>query len=338
MAGGDILSQSQIDALLSGLTSGEVKIDEVSNNEKKIKDYDFRTPKKFTKEKLKTISSIYETFARLCSSYLTGILRMFTKVTILQIEEQRYYEFNNALPDSVYMGIVDLKPKDKDITESQIMIEVSKDACFLIIDRLLGGSGETLIADSSRDFTEIELSLLNNVMFNFTKSLKETWANYLDVDPVVMSIESNSRLVQNIGPDEIVVIITMELEMKGNKCSMNVCLPGVFLEEAMSKMSTRNARANRRYDEAKEQEKRENLVKSIENSELNIKAVIGELTLSLGEILYMQLGDIIMLDKPVDEDALIYIEKTPWFTGKMGTKQKHKAIRINQIIKKEVKP
>ncbi len=338
MAGGDILSQSQIDALLSGLTSGEVKIDEVTSSEKKIKEYDFRTPKKFTKEKLKTISSIFETFARLCSSYLTGILRMFTKVSILQIEEQRYYEFNNALPDSVYMGIIDLKPKDKDITESQIMIEVSKDACFLIIDRLLGGSGETLMMDSSRDFTEIELSLLNNIMFNFTKSLKETWANYLDVDPVVMSIESNSRLVQNIGPDEIVVIITMELEMKGNKCSMNICLPGVFLEETMGKLSTRNARANRRYDETKEQEKRENLIKSIENSELSVKAVIGELTLSLGEILYLQLGDIIMLDKPVNQDAVIYIEKTPWFTGKMGTKKKHKAIRINQIIKKEVKP
>ncbi len=338
MAGGDILSQSQIDALLSGLTSGEVKIDEVTSSDKKIKEYDFRTPKKFTKEKLKTISSIFETFARLCSSYLTGILRMFTKVSILQIEEQRYYEFNNALPDSVYMGIIDLKPKDKDITESQIMIEVSKDACFLIIDRLLGGSGETLMMESSRDFTEIELSLLNNIMFNFTKSLKETWANYLDVDPVVMSIESNSRLVQNIGPDEIVVIITMELEMKGNKCSMNICLPGVFLEETMGKLSTRNARSNRRYDETKEQEKRENLIKSIENSELSVKAVIGELTLSLGEILYLQLGDIIMLDKPVNQDAVVYIEKTPWFTGKMGTKKKHKAIRINQIIKKEVKP
>ncbi|MEG2915118.1 MAG: flagellar motor switch protein FliM, partial [Oscillospiraceae bacterium] len=90
---GDILSQSQIDALLNGLTTGEVKIDEVVSNDKKVKEYDFRTPKKFTKEKLKTISSIYETFARLTSSYLTGILRMFTKVSILQIEEQRYYEF-----------------------------------------------------------------------------------------------------------------------------------------------------------------------------------------------------------------------------------------------------
>ncbi|MEF9983554.1 MAG: flagellar motor switch protein FliM [Oscillospiraceae bacterium] len=334
---GDILSQSQIDALLNGLTTGEVKIDEVVSNDKKVKEYDFRTPKKFTKEKLKTISSIYETFARLTSSYLTGILRMFTKVSILQIEEQRYYEFNNALPDSVYLGVIDLKPVDHDISESQIMMDLSKDACFLIIDRLLGGSGE-VPSDTTRDFTEIELALLDTVMFNLTKSMKETWSNCLEGDPVVVSIETNSRLVQNIGRDEIVVIITMELEVKGQKTAMNICLPGLFLEEAMGKLSTRTMRANRRPDEQKEQQKKDNIIESIKNSELNVRAVIGELDLSLNDILHLQVGDIIQLDKSVNDDVVVYIEKSPWFTGKLGTKKKRKAIRINQIIKKEVKP
>ena len=101
------LSQAQIDALLKKMSSGEVAVEEKQT----IKEYDFKSPKKFTKEQLKAMDGLHETFSRLLSSYLSGILRIGCDVQVLQIDEERYYEYNNALPDTALIGIVGMDPE-----------------------------------------------------------------------------------------------------------------------------------------------------------------------------------------------------------------------------------
>ena len=150
----DILSQSQIDALLNSFSEeGAKALDEIEeqSSEKKVKTYDFKMPKKFTKEQLKTIDGIFENYSRVLSSYLTGLLRVYCKVEVIQTEEQLYYEFNNALPDYVMMSMVNMGIMDDDVLETSCIIQLSNPISFTMMDRLMGGAGS--YTDQSRDFT-----------------------------------------------------------------------------------------------------------------------------------------------------------------------------------------
>ena len=108
----EILSQSEIDELLSALDSGEFNVTEIQKDieEKKVKLYDFRRPNKFAKDQLRTMQVIYEIYSRLMASYLSGILRTFCQAEVISVEPQTYYEFINSLPDPVVLGILDFRP------------------------------------------------------------------------------------------------------------------------------------------------------------------------------------------------------------------------------------
>ncbi|HAN44334.1 MAG TPA: flagellar motor switch protein FliM [Ruminococcaceae bacterium] len=331
----EVLSQSQIDALLKELSSGSLAAEEMDamSSGKKVKEYDFRSPKKFTKEQLKTMNSIHENYSRLLSSYFTGILRLFSQVSVLSIEEQRYFDYNNALPDNVFVGIIDMKPSNTNLSDCLIMVEISKNISFAIIDRLLGGTGETL--DDDREFTEIEITLMEHTLRQMLRMLKESWSNYIEVDPILLSIETNSRLIQTIGPDEIIVIVVLEAVVRGQKGTITICLPAINLEELMSGMSSKNLRLNRKVDEFKEAIKRDTILAQIKESTMEVKGTLGTVELTLSDILNLQVDDIIKLDKDISSDITVSVGKYEWFTGKLGVRKGKKAIKINRVMQGE---
>ena len=219
----DILSQSQIDALLNSFSEeGAKALDEIEeqSNEKKVKTYDFKMPKKFTKEQLKTIDGIFENYSRVLSSYLTGLLRVYCKVEVIQTEEQLYYEFNNALPDYVIMSMVNMGIVDDDVLETSCIIQLSNPISYTMMDRLMGGAGT--YTDQSRDFTEIEVELMTTVLKRMAALLKEPWGSYIDVNPSLTSVETNSRVVQPFSPDEVVIIVMLEVEIKDVKNTISI--------------------------------------------------------------------------------------------------------------------
>ena len=167
------LSQAEIDALLNQLTSGGPAASE--DESAKIKKYDFKSPKKFTKEQLRTLDGLYENFSRMLSSYLSGILRQFCEVTVLSIEEQRFFEYNNALPDSALIGKIDLKPVDKHYSDGMLLMDMSTALGFFMIERLLGGAGTNY--HLTRDYTDIELAILDNVFTKILSRLQDAWCS-----------------------------------------------------------------------------------------------------------------------------------------------------------------
>lgn len=334
----DVLTQSQIDALLGNLMSGdgdaadvETK-DESASSEKKAKSYDFKTPKKFTREKLKTIDSIFENYSRLLSSYLTGLMRLYCKVELLQIEEQRYYEYNNALPDYVMMALVNLGVENQDVSETGIIFQLSNPVSYTMIDRLLGGHGN--YTDLNRDFTEIEINLMRGILNNMVGLFQEAWASYLDIKPVLTTLETNARVVQTIGPEEVVILVMMEVEIRNMKNTISVCIPALNLEEMMSCFSDRYAmRSGKRFDADKEQERREEILRGIKGTELSVSAVLGDTQLDLSDVLTLQVNDVIPLSTRVDDNIQIRVGSNLWFDGKLGVKNGKKAVRIDNIYK-----
>ncbi len=330
----DVLSQQQIDELLNSFsTQGAKAFDEIEeeNNDKKIKNYDFKMPKKFTKEKLKVIDSIFENYSRVLSSYLTGLMRIYCKVEVLQIEEQRYYEFNNALPDYVMMSLVNMGISDDDILETVGIVQLSNPITFTIMDRLMGGNG--IYTEVNRDFTEIEVGLMTNVLSRMTALLKEPWGQYIDLEPTLTKVETNSRVMQSISPDEVIVLVMLQIEIKDVKNTMSVCIPAVNLESIMNKFGDRWSRTTKKLDPNKENERRQGIFESIKDSTLDIKAVLCDTQVDLYDILTLQVDDIIPLNMPIEKNIDINIGGTKWFDGKLGVVNNKKAIKIDNIYK-----
>lgn len=330
----DVLSQSQIDALLNSFSEeGAKALDEIEeqSSEKKVKNYDFKMPKKFTKEQLKTIDGIFESYSRVLSSYLTGLLRVYCKVEVIQTEEQLYYEFNNALPDYVMMSMVNMGIMDDDVLETSCILELSNPISYTMMDRLMGGAGT--YSDQSRDFTEIEVEIMTTVMKRMAALLKEPWGSYIDTNPTLTSIETNSRVVQPFSPDEVVIIVMLEVEIKDIKNTISICIPAMGLESIMSKFGDKWARGTKKLDPKRENERKVSLMDAIKDSDLKIDAVLCETSLDLYDVLTLQEGDVIPLNVPIDRNITVKIGNNLWFDGKLGIKNNKKAVKIDNIYK-----
>ncbi|MBE6901922.1 MAG: flagellar motor switch protein FliM [Ruminococcaceae bacterium] len=324
----DVLTQAQIDEMLKNVASGAAPI-VAAKEEEKVKEYDFRAPKKFTKEQIKVLDSIFENYARLLSSYLTGLLRLYCRVTLVNIEEQRYSEFNNALPDYVMMGMVDMGIANDEVNETNIIVQVSNAITYTMIDRLLGGKGE--YRDVNRDFTEIEITIMNDVMSSFAELLQEPWNMHIELYPKLIGIETNSRVVQTIGHEDTVIIVVLEVEINGIKSLISVCIPAINLDEIMGKFIPRYS-SRRKTDANREAERRDSIMNGISSTDLDITAILGEINLDLFEVLTLQVNDVIPLGKNINTNVLVTVGGKPWFDGKMGTYNNKKAIMIDNFI------
>lgn len=323
----EILSQSQIDELLNGLSTGDVSIQELEANEKKIKEYDFRSPKKITKETIRLLKGIYENYCRILTSRLTSILRLMCDVTVEQVEESIYHEYNNALDDYVLMGLINVKYLDNEISDSQILMEMSKPLSFVIIDRLLGGSGEEY--EHIRDYTDIELSLLKNVLNQLIKLMGATWENTLKIETELEKIETNSRFIQSINYNDTVVIIILNIVLNELSGKITICIPSSILDEILKKANIYSKSINKKTSV---DDQKTAIMDSIKSSKLNITGVLGSTQASLNEILSIQVGDLIILDKKVNSNVDIKVDNEKWFEGKWGTKKNKGVVKINKTI------
>ncbi|MBP0978083.1 MAG: flagellar motor switch protein FliM [Oscillospiraceae bacterium] len=328
----DALSQHQIDELFESLNNKDDDDEsDVKKKEKRIKNYNFKMPQKFTKEDLKLIRDIYEQYSRLIASYITGITRLYCHAKVLHVEEQKYYEFNNSLEDYVMMGVVGLNFENSDIMDAECTIQFSNAITFSLIDRLMGGPGNAF--EISRDFTEIEVSVIRTILEKMAVFLQEAWSGYIEISPTLSRIETNARLTKSIAPDEVIVIATLEIELNKRKSLMTISIPAINMEEIMTNFSQRyTSEASRRVvDDEKRQEQRSSILKGVKSSTLTMTTVLAETQIDLSDILSLRVNDIIPLDVPITQNAKVKINNVQWFTAKPGISNNKKAIKIIDI-------
>ncbi|MCR4926212.1 MAG: flagellar motor switch protein FliM [Clostridiales bacterium] len=329
----EVLSQAQIDALLGSLQSGDSDLNEVETTSgSKVKDYDFTSPKRFTREQLKIISNIYDSFTRLFSLHLASMLRIPCEMEVVEVEEEKYREFNNALDDSVLIGLynVDTGPIRIGDDDKVVMLEVNRQISFSIIDRLLGGNGSGYAID--RDYTDIELSLLEYLLKQVSSLMQNAWSNFVEVDHHFGTIETNSRLVQIIQQDEAVAIVVIKVtigELEGN---INVCMPGNTLDAIFKFFDLKYAKGKKSNSE-QDQIRKDSITDGLKDSNLDISAVLGTSQISLHELLSLQPGDVIPLNSAVvGNNIVVNVKGIPWYKGSVGIKKKHYAVKLSDIL------
>ncbi|MCI5621811.1 MAG: flagellar motor switch protein FliM [Lachnospiraceae bacterium] len=323
----DVLSQSEIDSLLQALSSGELDVDDIKEtDEKQVKNYDFARPSKFSKEHLRTLEIIFEHYGRLLSTNLPVYLRKNIQVQVMNSEAVTYSEFSNALSNPVLLGIVNFSP-----LKGSIIIEMASNLGFAMVDRMLGGDGEPLT--KTRDFTEIELLIMERIIGTCVELLREPWLNVVDLHPRLERIETNSQFAQIISPSEMIAIVTISLKIGDVEGLMNICLPYLTLESVMDKLNTKywfsimQDRDEQQYSEAIET--------LISKAPMPVKAILGRSTISVNDFVNLQIGDIIRLDSKVDQELDVYVGNIRKFAALPGASGDDYAVRVTSVIREE---
>lgn len=324
---GEVLSQSEIDNLLAALSNGELDVDQMQDSEdKQVKDYDFKRPAKFSKEHLRTLEIIYEHYGRLLSTNLPVYLRKNIQVSVASSETVTFSEFTNALSNPVILGIVDFRP-----LPGNIIIELSPNLGFAMIDRMLGGQGIPL--EKSRDFSEIEMNILQKLIVVCMQLMREPWKNVIDINPMMERIETNAQFAQVIAPSDMIAIVSLNVKIGDAEGFMNICLPYFTLEDVMDKLNTKYWFSTMQKDDKVDYEEHiESLIKRID---VPIKAILGRSQVSVSDFVNLQLGDIIRLDTRVDSEMEVFVGNIKKFTALPGSSKDQYAVRVTSVIREE---
>ena len=325
---GDVLSQNEIDSLLQALSSGELDVEEIKDNdEKQVKDYDFARPSKFSKEHLRTLEIVFEHYGRLLSTNLPVFLRKQVQVEVMNSEAVTYSEFSNALSNPVLLGIINFAP-----LQGNIIIEMASNLGYAIVDRMLGGQGEPM--DKVREFSEIELLIIERIMVVCVNLLVEPWENVVELHPHLERIETNSQYAQIISPSEMIAIVTINVKIGTVEGLMNICLPYITLEDVVDKLNTKYWFANMQsQDETDYSDTIESLIQRVQ---VPIKAVLGNSTISVSDFASLQRGDIIRLNRNVEDELDVYVGNIRKFTALPGESGDNYAVRVTSIIREEL--
>lgn len=325
---GEVLSQNEIDSLLNALNTGELDVEEykTSASAKQIKDYDFARPSKFSKEHLRTLEIIFEHYARLVSTTLPAYLRHSCQVDIINSEAISYLEFSNALSNPVLIGIIDFAP-----LKGSIIMDMSVNIGFSIIDRLLGGKGEALT--KNREFSEIELVLIEKIMTILTELMIEPWKNVVELDPLLEKIETNSQFAQVFSPNEVVALITLNLKIGKVEGLINICIPFICIEDVLDKLNTKYWFSSMRKTNVEIYH--EIIERHISTSKIPIKAIFGKAVVTVKDFINIQEGDIIKLEQKLDSELDILVGDIKKFKAKPGIHDGNNAVKITSIIQRE---
>jgi flagellar motor switch protein FliM len=321
------LTQDEIDTLLAALSSGDIQPSAVESGSKerahKVKPYDFRRPEKFSKEHLRTIQILHENFARLWSNALGGLLRQPVQMTILGVEQMTYDEFTLDLPNPTILVTFGLSP-----LEGLGLLEISVNLGFPMFERLLGGTGTGTA--QSRELTTIEKRVMGSVAEDGLVMLKEAWGKLVEVEPAIGTVESNPQFVSIATPTDIVLVVSIEVQIGTLTGMVNVLYTYVMLEPIVSYLSAKSLIGVTMA--TPDQTTQERVQEFLDRVPVPIIVELGHAHLTLRDIMELDLGDLIKLDTRTDHDARVFVEGRLKYLGVPGKSRGNLAVKISHIV------
>jgi flagellar motor switch protein FliM len=314
------LSQSEIDALLSKLASGgdEEAEAEPQQSWKMVKVYDFRRPDKLSKDQMRTLQLIHETFGRLAGSSLSAYLRSAVQFNLVSIEQGVYGEYVERVPEGTILHILSMDP-----LPGNVLIGIDLLAAMAAVDRLLGGAGTP--PDTVRSSTEIELALIHTLVTNMLQKLTEAWGRVVDLQPLIRDVVLDPRYVQVALRSDPVVVIALEMSLSHCSGTVTLCIPYVTIEPILPKLNAQLWFASGRCgDDIKTSE----ITDSLNNVEVDMKSVLGEVSITLRELLDLKEGDVMLLDRTTSQPVDLIIGGKRKFLARPGLVGKKMAVQI----------
>ena len=329
----EVLDQNEVDALLAAVDTGEVE--EVTHSTRifsrrrrnldsvEIRPYDFKRPERVSKDQMRALQTLHESFARNFGASLSGFLRTIVEVKVASCEQMTYSEFIASLPNPTSFNLLNAPP-----LEGQVCYEISPLIIYPIIDRLLGGTNQDLFIPQ-RPLTVIESRLINKVTERAIDALREAWESVRRLEFQLAGNESNPHLVQIVPPNEVAIVIGFEVKMGNRAGTMNLCIPYAVIEPIMDDLAAQSWFSTGRLGHS--DEIRGRICGQLNRASLEISGILAETTITLRELVNLAEGDIIVTEKPADAPAVLAVEGESKMLAQVG---RHKDARALRVLRK----
>ena len=331
MSDNTILSQREIDSLLSEVESAAAPTTpegragmptSLRGLGKTVKRYDFRRPDKFSKEHLRTLQALHETFARLAASTLSNRLRCNAEIKVSSIDQGLYEEYVGQISAQSFLNVVQMAPLD-----GSVILEYGQDIGLIMVDRLLGGAGALL--DRGHDVTDIEVQLLRNIGASLAAALGEAWGNLAETQPALSEIHQDIQMVQVAPSTEVVIMVFMELTLLDVVGGFSICTPFSVLEGVMARLNAQTwvGTGGRKIATASA---RRDLRLQIARTPVPLSAELGSVQVPARDIARLEVGDVIRLESGSHRAIPVRVSGVRKWIGHPGVVDGHVAIRIER--------
>ncbi|NLI67216.1 MAG: flagellar motor switch protein FliM [Bacilli bacterium] len=323
----EILSQHEIDALLSALTSGEMDAEELKKEEeeKKVRVYDFKRALRFSKDQIRSIYRIHENYARLLTTFFSAQLRTYVNISVASVDQLPYEEFIRSIPNMTILNVYSLSP-----LEGRIILEVNPNIAYAMMDRQLGGQGS---GDYSVDnLTEIETLLISQLFEKSSPNLKEAWSSIVDIDPVLEEFEINPQFLQLVSPNETVVVVSLNTKIGEVSGMMNICIPHIVLEPIIPKLTAHYWMQTGAKE--RDPETYAKLTTLVQDVNVSATVILGRTVITLQQLLNLKLGDVITLDQSINEPLTLEVNNEPKMYVQVGRRNKKLAVQVLEAIER----
>ena len=326
----DVLSQDEIDQLLNAINTGQSETDDYKavSDTRKIKIYDFKRPDKFSKEQIRTVQIMHETFARLTTTSLSAQLRSLVHVHVATVDQLTYEEFIRSIPTPTTLAVINMDP-----LKGNAVLEIDPAITFSMIDRLFGGTG-AVTGNKSRDLTDIESSVMEGIIVRILANMREAWTQVIDLRPRLGQIETNPQFAQIVPPTEMVVLVTLETKVGEEEGMINFCIPYLTIEPIISKLSSQFWFSSVRRSSTTQY--LGTLKEKISTVDMDVVAEIGSINLPIRDVLSLRIGDVVKLSntKVGDQLTLNIGDKKKYFC-QPGVVGKKMAVQVTGKLAEE---
>ncbi|MGN8426945.1 flagellar motor switch protein FliM [Helicobacter pylori] len=324
----DILSQEEIDALLE-VVDENVDIQNVQKKDiipqRSVTLYDFKRPNRVSKEQLRSFRSIHDKMARNLSSQISSIMRSIVEIQLHSVDQMTYGEFLMSLPSPTSFNVFSMKPMG-----GTGVLEINPSIAFPMIDRLLGGKGSAY--DQNREFSDIELNLLDTILRQVMQILKEVWSPVVEMFPTIDARESSANVVQIVAQNEISIMVVLEIIIGHSRGMMDICYPVISIESILSKMGSRDLMLSETNSKKSRNKELQALLSGVS---VDMIVFLGAVELSLKEMLDLDVGDTIRLNKIANDEVSVYVHKKKRYLASVGFQGYRKTIQIKEVIYSE---
>ncbi len=332
---GDVLSQAEVESLLSAMAAGGEAVSAMSANPEppaiplksrdKVTPYDFKRPERVGKEQMRALQTLHEGFGRNFAAGLSAMLRSMVEVKLTSVDQLTYSEFVFSLENPTCFNLLKAEP-----LEGSLILDINPSILYPIIDRLLGGGREPA-HPARRPLTEIELRIVSRITGLFLEELHRAWENVVDLRLEVIRVESNPQLAQIVSSNEVVVVISFEVTLVGDVRGMvNLCIPYNSIERIGHRLSANSWFSSARKSTSPETVQQ--ISQNLRGSPVSVTVRLASTRVSTGELIGLRIGDIITTEKDVHRPLLVSVEGVPKFHALPGLLKGHKAIRIDDVI------
>lgn len=345
MSGEDSLSQSQVDNLLKQMETSAgappspdaeaagAEAPAATNvqaaaappiGDMRAVNYDFKRPERVGKEQMRAMRSLHEGLARSFGAVVSGMLRTMLEVKLISVDQLTYSEFVFSLDNPSCFNV--LKPEP---LEGHWILDISPGLSYAIVDRMLGGDPHP-VDSIRRPLTEIENRLIGRLVTAFNAEMKDIWRNIIDLDISVQRVESNPQLVQIVPPNEVIILIGLEVALGRNRGMMNLCIPFNTIERFNSQLSNNGWVGYSKNRPS--QESRQRVSQFIDEASVEVVVTLAESRIRTGDLLDLSVGDVITTEKDSQSPLELAVQSVPKFTVRPGAHRGKKAVRIESHI------